>query len=298
MSAVMSVVMGAVMGAVRMIIRNILIKQKSGSSIQNIFQALKVLKVIKVLKLHKSSKSHKVSSGPPGPPGPPGPAGPQGPGISGPQGPAGPPGAQGPQGPGGPTGPPGPPGPPGPAGATGATGQAGPAGPAGPQGQAGPPGPQGPQGQAGPAGPQGPAGSGIAGFAYLFDTTEQIQIPTTGAVTFNTNGHIHPIGFILHTGGTAPIVINESGTYFIQWGVNIEAGPSAFALFNGSVQIAGSNYGSYSGDHLLQGQVITSLAKGDVLTLRNIAEPTTLENTLSAMGPSVISASMLIEKLA
>lgn len=295
MSAVMSVVMGAVMGVVRMIIRNILIKQKSGSSIQNIFQALKVLKVIKVLKLHKSSKSHpaprvrqvlqdrrdhrdlvfQVHRGRPD--------------LRVlkahkvlevllvPQAPRGPPG---------------------PAGATGATGQAGQAGPAGPQGQAGPPGPQGPQGQAGPAGPQGPTGSGIAGFAYLFDTTEQIQIPTTGAVTFNTNGHIHPIGFILHTEGTAQIVISQSGTYFIQWGVNIEAGPSAFALFNGPVQIAGSNYGSYSGDHLLQGQVITSLAKGDVLTLRNIAEPTTLENTLSAMGPSVISASMLIEKLA
>ena len=202
---------------------------------------------------------------------------------------AGPPGPTGPQGPGGPAGPAGPQGP---------QGLPGPAGPAGPQGQAGPAGPQGAQGQAGPAGPQGPAGTGITGFVYLFDTSEQVQIPQNGEVTFNTNGHINPIGFVLHTERTGPIMITQSGTYLIQWEVNVDQGSSAFALFRGIVQIPGSNYGSILGHHSYKGQVISALTTGDILTLRNISSPITLRNTIAATGPAVISASILLEKLA
>ena len=220
--------------------------------------------------------------------------------VRSPNGPPGPPGPRGPAGPPGPPGPPGPRGPGGPAGPAGAQGTSGPSGPAGPQGQAGPSGPSGPQGQAGPAGPQGPAGSGISGFAYIFDTTEQIQIPNNEAVTFNTNGHIHPIGFVLHNtnAGSAPITITQSGTYLIQWAVNTAQGISAFALFNGPMQIEGSNFGSIAGNRAYQGQVITTLARGDVLRLRNINGPTTLRNAITGMGPAVVSASILIEKLA
>ena len=231
-----------------------------------------------------------------GPPGQVGPAGPAGP--AGSDGLAGQVGPQGPPGPGGPTGPQGPGGPAGPAGPEGPQGLPGPAGPAGPQGQAGPAGPQGAQGQAGPAGPQGPAGTGITGFVYLFDTSEQVQIPQNGEVTFNTNGHINPIGFVLHTERTGPIMITQSGTYLIQWEVNVDQGSSAFALFRGIVQIPGSNYGSILGHHSYKGQVISALTTGDILTLRNISSPITLRNTIAATGPAVISASILLEKLA
>ena len=190
----------------------------------------------------------------------------------------------------GPTGPQGPGGPAGPAGPQGPQGLAGPAGPAGPQGQAGPAGPQGSQGQAGPAGPQGPAGTGITGFVYIFDTSQQVQIPQNGEVTFNTNGHINPIGFVLHTERTGPIMITQSGTYLIQWEVNVDQGSSAFALFRGVVQIPGSNYGSILGNHSYKGQVISALTTGDIVTLRNISSPITLRNTIAATGPAVISA--------
>ena len=209
-------------------------------------------------------------------------------GIPGPQGPPGPTGSQGLQGPGGPTGP---------AGPAGAQGSAGPSGPAGPQGQPGPAGPPGPQGQPGPQGPAGPPGQGIAGYAYIYDALEQVRIPNLGVVSFTTNGYIKPIGLVIHSEGTGHILITESGTYLIHWSVNAEQGNSAFALFKGNMLIPGSNFGSNSGSGQIQGQVIVPLAKGDVLTLRNINGPTTLRNSISAMGPAVISASILIEKL-
>ena len=93
-------------------------------------------------------------------------------------------------------------------------------------------------------------------------------------------------------------MITQSGTYLIQWEVNVDQGSSAFALFRGIVQIPGSNYGSILGHHSYKGQVISALTTGDILTLRNISSPITLRNTIAATGPAVISASILLEKLA
>lgn len=85
------------------------------------------------------------------------------------------------------------------------------------------------------------------------------------------------------------------GTYLIIYEVFAIGTPSsAFALFNGNNQIAGSNHGGNSPT----GEVITTLNAMDVLTLRSIdTTPISLLNTTTS-GSSVISASIVILRLA
>ncbi|WP_369436186.1 hypothetical protein [Lysinibacillus fusiformis] len=168
--------------------------------------------------------------------------------------------------------------------------------PPGPPGPPGTPGVQGPPGTPGVQGPPGPPGAGL-GFAFIYDTTQQTNIPTNGQVTFNTDGNITPAGFVTHTPGTAPITITQTGTYLITYEVFPQQGTSAFALFNGNNQIAGSTYGSDSGNQTYSGQVITTFNAMDVLTLRNIDSQTTLRNTVPSNVP-VDSASIVILRLA
>ncbi|MGE7090304.1 hypothetical protein ACQKII_02350 [Lysinibacillus sp. NPDC048646] len=165
-----------------------------------------------------------------------------------------------------------------------------------PPGLQGPPGTPGVQGVQGPPGPPGPSGAGL-GFAFIYDTTQQTNIPTNGSVTFNTDGNITPAGFVTHTPGTAPITITQTGTYLITYEVFPQQGTSAFALFNGNTQIAGSTYGSDSGNQTYSGQVITTFNAMDVLTLRNIDSQTTLRNTVPS-NVQVDSASIVIIRLA
>ncbi|MEQ6353382.1 hypothetical protein ABNX05_01990 [Lysinibacillus sp. M3] len=146
--------------------------------------------------------------------------------------------------------------------------------------------------------PQEPVGTGLPGSAYIYDTTAQPAIPNNGQVTFNTNGNITPAGFVTHVPGTAPIIINQTGTYLITYEVFVTGGPNAFALFNGNNQIAGSNYGDNAGNSTKNGQVITTLNALDVLTLRNIyINPIALLN-VTIGNVSVISASIVILRLA
>ncbi|MEY2355578.1 hypothetical protein [Lysinibacillus capsici] len=146
--------------------------------------------------------------------------------------------------------------------------------------------------------PQQPVGNGLPGFAYIYDTTQQLNIPNNGQVTFSTNGNITPAGFVTHEPGTAPIIINQTGTYLITYELNVGGGPNAFALFNGDNQIAGSNYGDSTGNSTKNGQVITTLNALDVLTLRNInVNSVTLLNSI-VLGTQVISASIVILRLA
>lgn len=161
----------------------------------------------------------------------------------------------------------------------------------------GPPGPPGTPGEQGPPGPPGPPGAGIPGFAFIYDTTEQENIPQNGQVTFNTNGNITPAGFVTHTQGTAPITITQTGTYLITYEVFPQQGTSAFGLYNGNTLIAGSDYGSESGNQTYSGQVITTLNAMDVLTLRNLDGQTTLRNEIPSNVP-VNSASIVILRLA
>ncbi len=148
--------------------------------------------------------------------------------------------------------------------------------------------------------PQQPVGNGLPGFAYIYDTTQQVNIPINGQVTFNTNGNITPTGFVTHEPGTAPIIINQTGTYLITYELNVSGGPNTFALFNGDNQIAGSNYGDNTGSSTKNGQVITTLNSSDILTLRNIntnPNPKALLNSVIP-GIPVISASIVILRLA
>ncbi|MGG0179188.1 hypothetical protein [Gottfriedia acidiceleris] len=94
------------------------------------------------------------------------------------------------------------------------------------------------------------------------------------------------------------IIIKQNGTYLIIWEAFPQQGGSAFALFAGMSQIAGSNYGSGSGNQTLTGQVITTLTAGTTLTLRNIDGNTHLNNQTSGSGPLVVSASVMIMQLA
>lgn len=147
--------------------------------------------------------------------------------------------------------------------------------------------------------PQEPLGTGLPGFAYIYDTTIQ-NLLANDPVTFNTNGIITPAGFVTHVPGTAPITINQRGTYQITYEVfafgNAPSFSFAFALFNGDNQIAGSNYGSNNSNVTTSGQVITILNAGDVLTLRAL-NSSVLFNITNA-GIPVISASIIIDKIA
>lgn len=134
---------------------------------------------------------------------------------------------------------------------------------------------------------------------FMIQLLNQIDIPNNGQITFNTHGNITPAGFVTHVPGTTPIIINQMGTYLIIYEVFAIGTPSsAFALFNGNNQIAGSNYGGNSPTTRQTGEVITTLNAMDVLTLRSIdTTPISLLNTTTS-GSSVISASIVILRLA
>jgi len=86
--------------------------------------------------------------------------------------------------------------------------------------------------------------------------------------------------------------------FIITYEVFVTGGPFAFSLFNGDNQIAGSNYGGNGGSNPQNGQVITTLNASDGLTLRNIdPNPTALLNE-TIPGTQVISASIVILRLA
>ncbi len=257
-------------------------------------------------------------AGPTGPAGPVGPAGaastvagpigPRGPAgaastVAGPTGPAGPAGAAstvaGPTGPAGPAGAAstvaGPTGPAGPAGA--ASTVAGPTGPAGPAGAAstvaGPTGPTGPAGPAGATGATGPAG-GLSEYGYVYNLGAQV-VPVGAAVVFDTNGIL--TGGITHTAGLAPLTITDPGDYKVSFSISgVE--PNQFTVFLNGVPLTGATYGSGAGTQQNVGQVIVTLAMGDVVTIQNYtsAAAVTLQ-TLAGGSQTSVNASVVIEKL-
>lgn len=177
-------------------------------------------------------------------------------------------------------------------------------GPTGPRGPAGPKGDTGARGPTGPTGPKGDTGGagGISCFAYIFKTTEQ-TLELGDAVQFNVNGPIVG-GCVVHseTANTDQILITMPGTYLITYEVNPQAGTSAFALnfdptLGAPFNIPGSNYGSMAGNNPYPGQVIFTFTDTGVLRLINIDGRTTLDNLIGS-GPNVVSASIVIEKLA
>lgn len=199
----------------------------------------------------------------------------------------------------------------GPPGPQGPQGPQGPAGQIGPQGIQGPVGPAGPQGVPGPQGPQGPAG-GISSFLFLCNSAEQNIDPAPApggqgeAVAFeNTNSVI--MGAALSFTSPTNINVLQTGFYNISWEVFPNQGNTAFGLFfdpDGAgplpaTLIPCSNYGAGSGNQSYQGQIVTQLTAGGILTLNRIDNMgnVVLLNAIGG-GTPVTSSSIVIEKLA
>ncbi|MGE7185306.1 hypothetical protein ACQKKK_15245 [Peribacillus sp. NPDC006672] len=79
--------------------------------------------------------------------------------------------------------------------------------------------------------------------------------------------------------------------YSLKWGLL----HSLYSMVRPKYQVL---IGSGSGNETYGGQIITILAAGDIITLRNIDGGTVLKNMVSGSGPLVVSASIVIEKLA
>lgn len=193
----------------------------------------------------------------------------------------------------------------------GPQGPQGPQGVQGPTGQIGPQGIQGPVGQTGPQGPQGPAG-GISSFLFLCNSEAQNLDPAPApggqgeAVAFETTNSVI-IGSALTFTSPTDINILQTGFYNISWEVFPTPGDSAFALFfdpDGAGALPAaiipcSNYGSSSGNQPYQGQIVTQLTAGGILTLnRNDNMGNLVLLNAIGGGTPTVSASIVIEKLA
>ncbi|RUT39254.1 collagen-like protein, partial [Paenibacillus anaericanus] len=150
-------------------------------------------------------------------------------------------------------------------------------------------------GPAGATGSTGATGEGLSQYGYIYNLGAQV-VAIEADVSFDTNGFLTP-GFT-HAPGTAPVLVVDSGNYEVSFSVSgVE--PNQFALFlNSSNLVAGSVYGSGAGTQQNNGQVIITLAAGDVLTLRNhsSAAAVTLQ-TLAGGTQANVNASIIIKKL-
>jgi hypothetical protein len=134
-------------------------------------------------------------------------------------------------------------------------------------------------------GATGPAG--VTGYAYFYNHSAQV-VAAGNNVTLDTNGPL--TADFTHTAGTAPIIVNTSGTYSVTFSVTGTVA-SQFTLLVNGVAIAGADY-STGTDGQNSGQVIVTLLAGDILTLRN----TSVVPVILQLG--VTNASVLFLKLA
>ncbi|MEI9814129.1 MAG: hypothetical protein WDO18_16445 [Acidobacteriota bacterium] len=114
-------------------------------------------------------------------------------------------------------------------------------------------------------------------------------------MVFDTNGVLS--SGIFHAPGNTVIEIGTAGTYKIAFTLSgVE--PNQFGLFQNGAPIAGAIYGSGAGTQQNGGQVLVTVAAGDVITLRNhtSAAATTLQ-TLAGGTQINVNASVLIERL-
>jgi len=142
-------------------------------------------------------------------------------------------------------------------------------------------------------GAAGPAG-GLSEYAYVYNVGAQV-VPLEADITFDTNGVLSP--GITHAPGTDEIALVNAGIYKVVFSVSgVE--PNQMAVFlNGSL-VAGTVYGSGAGTQQNTGQVILTIAAGDVLTVRNHTSSSgvTLQ-TLAGGTQTSTNASVSIEKL-
>jgi hypothetical protein len=132
-------------------------------------------------------------------------------------------------------------------------------------GSTGPQGPSGLTGSQGPAGQTGPTGAvGQPNYGYVYNLAAQ-TVAIEAPVVFDSNG---PLSGFTHVTSTPGIVVVTAGTYRVDFsasGTQVDQ----FALFDNGVAVLGTTYGSGAGTQQNNGQVIVTLAAGDVLTLVN-----------------------------
>lgn len=131
-------------------------------------------------------------------------------------------------------------------------------------------------------------------FAYIYNLSSQV-VAVEGDIAFSNNGII--IGNIIHTAGTAAIVLGTPGYYAIWFNVaGVEA--NQFTLYQNGLPVAGATYGSGAVTQPNPGMVIITAASSDVLTLRNHTSATAVTLQTLAGGTQLnANASILIQKL-
>lgn len=136
--------------------------------------------------------------------------------------------------------------------------------------------------------------SSATAFAYIYNLSSQV-VAVEGDISFSNNGII--IGNIIHTTGTAAIVLGTPGYYAIWFNVaGVEA--NQFTLYQNGFPVAGATYGSGAVTQPNPGMVIIAAASSDVLTLRNHTSATAVTLQALAGGTQLnANASILIQKL-
>ncbi|MED3742961.1 collagen-like protein, partial [Peribacillus psychrosaccharolyticus] len=179
-------------------------------------------------------------------------------------------------------------------GATGVTGATGDTGATGVTGATGDTGATGVTGPTGDTGATGATGGGLSEFAYIYNLVAQV-VALEADVSFSTNGLITP--GITHAPGTSTISVTTAGIYEVTFSTT-HVEPSQFALFLNGAEVAGTVYGSGAGTQQNNGQVILSIASGDVLTLRNHTSSSAVTlQTLAGGTQTNANASILLKKL-
>ena len=175
-------------------------------------------------------------------------------------------------------------------GSTGADGATGPRGLAGTAGTDGTNGVAGTNGTNGTNGSSSPAGLG--GFLYTSNDTAE-TVPIEADVIFNTPAAASA-GFT-HFAGTSTIEVDVGGTYKVSFSVT-GVQPNQFTVFDNGAPVAGTTYGSDTGQ--TNGQAIIQILQGDTMTLRNHTSISAVTLETAAGGAAVnVNASMTLERL-
>lgn len=148
----------------------------------------------------------------------------------------------------------------------------------------------------GPQGPAGPPGAS-SDFAFIYNLSEQALLPETD-ILFDSNGPNS--GIVTHTAGTAEIVINVPGDYYISFSVSGDI-KNQFALFNGGILVPGTIYGSDDINQQNMGQTILTVdTVPATLTVRyhtNVVPLTVTLQTPAGGTQANDTASVFIQKL-
>jgi len=111
--------------------------------------------------------------------------------------------------------------------------------------------------------------NGLSGFGYVYELATIADATIVGGadVPFSNNG---PLSGITHTASTKLIIVPTTGSYKVDYSVNITAGiGSAVAVAVNGTVAASTNVSSLVATGTVSGTAIVSLAAGDVMTLRN-----------------------------